>query len=98
MIITSEFTGKEYSTVEDCLAAEKAYKEELIKKQEAEAIKEQEKDARYDELKESLQFAVDAVKEYEKKLHEYLKDYGSISIKTKDVNYDPWREWMKLFF
>lgn len=37
MIISSELTGKTYETVEDCLAAEKAFKEEEKRKAEAEA-------------------------------------------------------------
>ena len=41
MIITSELTGKKYKTVDECLAAERAYKEQ--KEREAKAREEQKK-------------------------------------------------------
>ena len=50
MIISSELTGKTYETVEDCLAAEKAFKEEEKRKAEAEAKKNEELDKALDEV------------------------------------------------
>lgn len=50
MIISSELTGKTYETVEDCLAAEKAFKEEEKRKAKAEAKKNEELDKALDEV------------------------------------------------
>ena len=50
MIISSELTGKTYETVEDCLAAEKAFKEKEKRKAEAEAKKNEELDKALDEV------------------------------------------------
>lgn len=50
MIISSELTGKTYETVEDCLAAEKAFKEEEKRKAEAEAKKDKELEEALDEV------------------------------------------------
>ena len=53
MIISSELTGETYKTVEDCLAAEKRYREKLREKQRAEKAHREELDKAYKEAMEA---------------------------------------------
>ena len=83
MKIISELTNKEYSTVEECLEDEKAYKakEEEKRKAEKRRLEEKEADKAYlDELRTAADDALDA---YRKALIEYNKKY-----KLRDDNFD----------
>ena len=57
MIISSELTGKQYKTVEDCLKAERDYTKVQAKDGKEKAEREAEKEKAYDE-------AVEACKKY----------------------------------
>ena len=57
MIISSELTGKQYKTVEDCLKAERDYKKAKAEAEKAEKEREEAKEKAYDE-------AVEACKKY----------------------------------
>lgn len=76
MRIVSDITGKSYPTVEECLAAEKAFAEEQ-KKIEAEkkAIAEQKKN-RAAEVTEAYKAVETAQKKYIELRNAFIKDYG----------------------
>ena len=99
MKILSDKTNKEYATVEECLAAEKAF-DEMVAKQQAEkekALAEQkakeeklaaERKARATEVEDAYKAVVEAQKVYREKLNAFVKDYGSfhMTLKTGDGN------------
>lgn len=99
MKIISEKTNQEYSTVEECVAAEEQYDKELAEKKaaeekalvEAKAKKEALMAARKDraaEVEEAYKAILAAQKTYREKLDSFVKDYGSfhMTIKTGDGN------------
>lgn len=78
MRIISDKTGKEYTSVEECLKAE-----ELYDKQQREKAEKAEKLAKE---KEARQEAVKAAYENYRKLYkEYLKDYNALRLDFKDT-------------
>ena len=76
MKIISELTNKEYSTVEECLEDEKAYKAKEEEKRKAEKLRLEEKEAHKAHLNELRTAADDAINNYQKALTEYSKKYG----------------------
>lgn len=99
MKIISEKTGKEYTTVEECVAAEEQYDKELAEKKaaeekalvEAKAKKEAlvaARKERANEVEEAYKAILAAQKAYREKLDAFVKDYGSfhMTIKTGDGN------------
>ena len=76
MKIISELTNEEYSTVEECLEAEKAYKAKEEEKRKAEKLRLEEKEAHKAYLNELRTAANDAFNEYQKAVSEYNKKYG----------------------
>ena len=76
MKIISELTNKEYSTVEECLEAEKAYKAKEEEKRNAEKLRLEEKKADKAYLDELRTTADNAFNEYQKAVTEYGKKYG----------------------
>ena len=87
MKIISELTNNEYSTVEECLEDEKAYKAKEEEKRKAEKLRLEEKEAEkeadkayLDELRTTADDALDA---YRKALIKYNKKY-----KLRDDNFD----------
>ena len=76
MKIISELTNKEYSTVEECLEAEKAYKAKEEAKRKAEKLRLAEKEANTAHLNELRIAANNAFSEYQKAVSEYNKKYG----------------------
>lgn len=77
MIIISEKTGKEYETIDECLADEKKFDEEVAlkeaKKQElANARKERAK-----EVEDAYKKRIEADKNYRLLLNKFIDDYGS---------------------
>lgn len=77
MIIISEKTGKEYETIDECLADEKKFDEEVAlkeaKKQElANARKERAK-----EVEDAYKKRIEADKNYRSLLNKFIDDYGS---------------------
>ena len=83
MKIISELTNKEYSTVEECLEDEKAYKTKEEEKRQAEKRRLEEKEADKAYLDELRTAADDALDAYRKALIEYNKKY-----KLRDDNFD----------
>ena len=83
MKIISEFTNKEYSTVEECLEDEKAYKAKEEEKRKAEKLRLEEKEADKAYLDELRTAADDALNAYRKALIGYNKKY-----KLRDDNFD----------
>ena len=86
MIIISEKTGKEYETIDECLADEKKFDEEVAlkeaKKQElANARKERAK-----EVEDAYKKRIEADKNYRSLLNKFIDDYGSfhMTYKTDD--------------
>lgn len=87
MKIISEKTGKSYSTVDECLAAEKDYEIELQKKVEAEKAKAETRAARAKEVTDALKTLTDARKAYQEKVAAFCKDFGSFhcTLTSKDI-------------
>lgn len=88
MKIMSEKTGKEYATVEECIAAEKAFDEKVAKEQAEKAAKEKalvaRKEAALAERKEAAskvdekrQALIAAQKEYREELAKFCEKYGA---------------------
>ena len=76
MKIISEFTNKEYSTVEECLKDEEYYKAKEEEKRKAEKLRLEEKEAHKAHLNELRTAANNAFSEYQKAVSEYNKKYG----------------------
>jgi uncharacterized protein YgiB involved in biofilm formation len=77
MKIFSEKTNKYYSTVDECVEAEKKYDEEVAAK---EAKKKELSDARKNRAKEvedAYKARLEADKIYQEKLNKFIEDYGS---------------------
>ena len=76
MKIISEFTNKEYPTVEECLKDEELYKAKEEERRRAEKLRLEEKEAHKAHVNELRTAADDAIKNYQKALTEYSKKYG----------------------
>ena len=83
MKIISEFTNKEYSTVEECLKDEELYKAKEEEKRQAEKRRLEEKEADKAYLDKLRTAADDALNAYRNALIEYNKKY-----KLCDNNFD----------
>ena len=83
MKIISEFTNKEYSTVEECLKDEELYKAKEEEERRAEKLRLEEKEADKAYLDELRTAADDALNAYRKALIGYNKKY-----KLRDDNFD----------
>ena len=78
MKIISEFTNKEYSTVEECLRDEELHKAKEDERLKAEQLYLEEKEAHKAHLNELRTAADDAINNYQKALTEYTKKYGEL--------------------
>ena len=88
MRILSDKTNKYYATVEECLAAEKAFDEaEAKKKAEAEKLNATRKE-RANEVEKAYKESLDAYKHYRVLLDAFVKDFGSfhMTVHTGDLN------------
>lgn len=87
MKIISEKTGKTYQTVDECVAAEKAYDEEVQKKVAAEKEKAETRAARAKEVTDALKTLNEARKTYQEKVKAFCKDFGSFhcTLTSKDI-------------
>ena len=99
MKILSEKTNKWYTTVDECIAAEKAF-DEAVAKEKAEkekALAEKkakeeklgaERKARANEIEEAYKASCEAYKHYQDLLNAFVKDYGSfhMTVHTGDLN------------
>ncbi len=97
MKILSEKTNKYYATVDECLAAEKAFDEtEAKKKAEAEKLNATRKE-RANEVETAYKASLEASKHYHNLLDAFVKDYGSfhMTVHTGDLN--PFNSFPHLF-
>lgn len=76
MIIRSEKTGKEYATVDECLAAEKKYDDAIAARKKQEKLREEAKEAKRIEVKTAKEKYYAARQEYIDKLDEFNKEYS----------------------
>jgi len=100
MKIYSEKTNKEYKSVEECLAAEKAFDEKLaLEKAKKEELATQRK-ARAAEVEEAYGAIIKAQKAYREKLNAFVKDYGSFHMTVKTGEGNPFNmfDWFKDFW
>ena len=88
MKIYSEKTNKEYKTVEECLAAEKAFDDKLALEKAKKAELTTQRKARAAEVEEAYSAIIKAQKAYREKLNAFVKDYGSfhMTVKTGEGN------------
>ena len=112
MKIMSEKTGKTYATVEECVAAEKAYDEKVAEKKAAEekALAERkaksealiaERKDRAAEVENAYKAILEAQKVYREKLNAFIKDYGSfhMTVRTGENNpFDFFEDFWKNFW
>ena len=90
MKIFSEKTNKYYSTVDECVEAEKKYDEEVATK---EAKKKELSDARKNRAKEvedAYKARLEADKVYQEKLNKFIDDYGSFHMTINTEVEDPY--------
>lgn len=88
MRILSEKTGKEYQTVEECVAAEKEFDEAVAAEKARKENLAKERKERANEVEEAYKAVLEAQKAYKAKLDAFVKDYGSfhMTLKTGDLN------------
>lgn len=98
MKIYSEKTGKEYKTVDECVAAEKEFDEavakEKAKKEELAAVRKE----RAAEVEEAYKAIAAAQKEYRKKLDAFVKDYGQFHMTVRTGEGNPFNLFDDFFF
>ena len=92
MRIFSDITGKEYKTVEECLAAEKEFEEKLAAKRAQQKLLKEQKDERLNEIKEAYKNYVELSKKYREDYHEpvifaYNKSFDDWFSKILGTNY-----------
>lgn len=88
MTIISEKTGKNYDSVEACLADEKKYDEEQAKAKEKREKLANTRKERAAEVEEAYRAILKAQKTYREKLNQFVEDYGSfhMTIRTGEAN------------
>ena len=101
MKILSDKTNKYYATVDECLAAEKAFDEaEAKKKAEAQKLNATRKE-RANEVEMAYNASLEANKHYHELLDAFVKDYGSfhMTVHTGDLNpFDSFSHLFDTFF
>jgi len=108
MKILSEKTNKYYATVDECLAAEKAFDEAVAKEKAAKekALVEQkakeeklatERKARATEVEDAYKAVIDADKHYQELLSAFVKDYGSFHMTFHTGNLNPFNSFTHFF-
>ena len=80
MIIYSELTNEKYTSVEECLKAEDAFKAEQEAKKREEALKAAEKEQRKEELVDAFHAWMDAKEHFYELKDKFVADYGNIKI------------------
>lgn len=88
MKIYSEKTGKEYATVDACIAAEQEYDEKVAKEKEEKEKAAAERKERAAEVEAAAQKVIEAKKEYQKVLDAFLKDYGNYHLTIHGADKD----------
>ena len=80
MKILSEITGKEYTSVDECLEAEAKWQKEMEELKAERERKANERKARAKEVE-------DASKKYYELLNSFIEDYGSYHSTIKDIKF-----------
>ncbi len=93
MIIRSEKTGKEYATVDECLAAEKKYDDAIAARKKQEKLREEAKEAKRLEVKVAKDKYYAARQEYIDRLDEFNKEYSCHEV----INDDDWKNFFQYF-
>lgn len=93
MIIRSEKTGKEYATVDECLAAEKRYDDAVSAQEKQKKLREEAKEAKRLEVKAAKDKYYAARQEYIDKLEEFNKEYTCHEV----VPDDDWKKFFQYF-
>lgn len=99
MIITSEKTHKNYTTVEECIAAEKAFDEEQARKEEAQKQLQSERKARAEEIEAARNAMNEAQNNYRKLVEAFVRDYKSYHTTIVSGKELPmlFKDWFDLF-
>lgn len=84
MRIISDKTGKEYATVEECVAAEKEYDEAIEAEKARKAALAERRADRAKEVEAAYRKVVEAQKDYHKVLAAFCKDYGAFHMTLND--------------
>lgn len=97
MQIISEKTGKEYPSVEACLADEKKFDEAIaLEKKKKEELVTARK-ARAAEVEDAYKAVCDAQRAYREKLDNFIKDYGSFHMTVRTGENNPFNLFDRFF-
>ena len=97
MKIVSEKTGKEYMTVEECLAAEKEFDEAVAKEKARKENLANERKERAKEVEDAYKAVLEAQNAYRAKLDAFVKDYGSFHMTLRTGENNPFNLFEPLF-
>ena len=97
MKILSEKTGKEYMTVEECIAAEKEFDEAVAAEKARKENLAKERKERAKEVEDAFKAILEAQKAYNEKLDAFKKDYGSFHMTIKTGEDNPFNLFEPLF-
>lgn len=97
MKILSEKTNKYYATVDECLAAEKAFNEAAAKKKAEEEKLNATRKERANEVENAYKASVEANKHYRELLDAFVKDYGSFHMTVHTGNLNPFDSFSHFF-
>ena len=97
MKILSEKTNKYYATVDECLAAEKAFDEAAAKKKAEEEKLNATRKERANEVENAYKASIEANKHYRELLDAFIKDYGSFHMTVHTGNLNPFDSFSHLF-
>ena len=97
MKILSEKTNKYYATVDECLAAEKAFDEAAAKKKAEEEKLNATRKERANEVENAYKVSIEANKHYRELLDAFVKDYGSFHMTVHTGNLNPFDSFSHFF-
>jgi len=97
MKILSEKTNKYYTTVDECLAAEKAFDEAAAKKKAEEEKLNATRKERANEVENAYKASIEANKHYRELLDAFVKDYGSFHMTVHTGNLNPFDSFSHFF-
>jgi hypothetical protein len=97
MKILSEKTNKYYATVDECLAAEKAFDEAAAKKKAEEEKLNATRKERANEVENAYKASIEANKHYRELLDAFIKDYGSFHMTVHTGNLNPFDSFSHFF-
>ena len=100
MKYVSEITKKAYDSEKECLYAEQEFQKKQEQERAAKEKKAAERADRAKEVEEAYKTAVEANKAYQKKLNDFVKDYGSFHMtysSTSDLVNDVFNSVFRFF-